>query len=61
MSVFICNLKSLNSKDVYIEFFKGHLLVKKSNRAFSRIGKDHAHLQNNKIIKGDGGSIVLSD
>ena len=61
VSVFICNLKSLNSKDVYIKFFEGRLLVKKSNHAFSRIGKDHAHLQNNKMIKGDGGSIGLSD
>ena len=61
MSVFICNLKSLYGKDVYNEFCKGHTSVKKSNRAFSSIGEDHAHEQNNKIIKGDGGVIGIFD
>ena len=61
MSVFIWNLESLYGKDVYNEFCKGHFTVKKSIRAFSSIGEDHAHEQNIKIIKGDGGAICLFD
>ena len=61
MSVFICNLKSLYGKDVYNEFCKGHISVKKSNREFSSIGEDYTHEQNNKIIKGDGDVIGIFD
>ena len=43
MSVFIFDLKSLYEKDVYNELCNGHFTVKKSNRAFSSIGEDHAH------------------
>ena len=50
MSLFICDLKSWYGKDVYNEFCKGHFTIKKSKYAFFRIGEDHAHLQNNKII-----------
>ena len=32
-----------------------------SNRAFSSIGEDHAHEQNSKIIKRDGGAIGIFD
>ena len=61
MSAFICDLNSLYGKDVYNEFCKGHFTVKKTNCAFFCIGKDHAHEQNNKIIKGDGGAIGIFD
>ena len=61
ISVFICDLKSLYGKDVYNEFCKGHFTVKKSNRAFFSIGEDHAHEQNNKIMKGDSGAIGIFD
>ena len=39
------------------EFENGHFVVKKSVRAFSKIPLDHAHEQNNKSVKGDGGAI----
>ena len=61
MSVFICNLKSLYGKDVYNEFCKGHISVKKSNRVFSSIGEDYTHEQINIIIKGDGDVIGIFD
>ena len=57
VSVFIYDVKSFYAKDVYNEFCKGHITVKKSNRSFFSIGEDHTHEQNNKIIKGDSGAI----
>ena len=56
VSVFIGDVKSFYAKDVYNEFCKGHITVKKTNRSFSSIGE-----QNNKIIKGDSGAIVIFD
>ena len=61
VSVFICDVKSFYAKDVYNEFYNGHITVKKSNRSFFSIGEDHAHEQNNKIIKGDSGGIGIFD
>ena len=61
ISVFIFDLRSLYSEDMYNEFWKGHFTVKKSNFAFSTIGEDHAHEKTNKIIKGDGGVIGIFD
>ncbi|KAK3736761.1 hypothetical protein QZH41_008001 [Actinostola sp. cb2023] len=43
------------------EFESGHFVVKKSIRAFSKIPLDHAHEQNNKCIKGDGGAVGLTE
>lgn len=43
------------------EFENGHFVVKKSVRAFSKIPLDHAHEQNNKSVKGDGGAIGLTE
>ena len=37
------------------------ILLLKSNPAFYSIGEDHAHEQNNKVIKGDGGAIGIFD
>ena len=35
--------------------------MKKSNKRFSAIGIDHAHEQNNKILKVDGGLVDILD
>ena len=43
------------------EFQNGNFVVKKSLRAFSKIPLDHAHEQNNKCVKGDGGAIGLTE
>ena len=40
------------------EFNKGHFVLKKTVRPFSKIALDHAHEQNNAIVKGEG---ALSD
>ena len=46
--------------DVAAEFKKGNFVVKKTQHAFSEISLDHAHEQNNKLVKGDGGAIGLN-
>ena len=43
------------------EFKNGNFVVSKTNRAFSSLPIDQAHEQNNKIIKGDGGAIGLTE
>ena len=43
--------------DVAKEFDRGSFVVHKSTRPFSAIAIDHAHEQNNAIVKGDGGAI----
>ena len=47
--------------DVAAEFKKGNFVVKKTQHAFSEISFDHAHEQNNKLVKGDGGAIGLTE
>ena len=41
--------------DVYIQFQRGEFVIQKGNRKFSCMGIDHAHEQNNKVVKGAGG------
>ena len=43
------------------EFKNGHFAVHKTEKTFSAIAIDQAHDQNNKIIKGDGGAIGLTE
>ena len=43
------------------EFKKGHFTVRKTLNRFSAIAIDHAHEQNNKWVKGDGGVIGLTE
>ena len=47
--------------DLGKEFEKGSLTVRKSTRPYSVIAIDHAHEQNNAIVKGDGGAISLTE
>ena len=44
-----------------LEFKKGHFAVHKTERMFSAIAIDQAHEQNNKVIKGDGGAVGLTE
>ena len=43
------------------EFKNGHFAVHKTEKKLSAIAIDQAHEQNNKIIKGDGGAIGLTE
>lgn len=38
-----------------------HFTVQKTDHLFSKIALDHAHEQNNAIVKGDGGAIGLTE
>ena len=46
---------------IYEEFRKGHFTVQKTNHSFSKIALDHAHEQNNAIVKDDGGAVGLTE
>ena len=60
LSVHLCDMEELEktNSDVLNHFKQGHFVVTKSKRAFSSIGIDHAHEQNNKCVKGDGGKTL---
>ena len=63
LPVHIRDMESLNEDlpTVAEEFRKGHFVVKKTHHAFSSIPIDQAHEQNNKIVKGDGGAVGLTE
>ena len=43
------------------EFEKGHFVVHKTHNTFSAIAIDHAHEKNNKLVKGEGVVIGLTE
>ena len=63
MSVFLQDLLQISQQNPELqqEFMKGYFTVRKTNRAFSAMGIDQAHEQNNKIVKIDGGVIGILD
>lgn len=48
-------------KRIQEEFQKGHFVINKTGKRFSAIALDQAHEQNNKIVKGSGGVIGLTE
>ena len=46
---------------VFAEFMSGNFIMQKTQCNFSSIPIDHAHEQNNKCVKGDGGAICLTE
>ena len=46
---------------IFEEFLQGNFVVKKTQWKFSSIQIDHAHEQNNKCVKGDGGAVGLTE
>ena len=50
-----------NEPSVFEQFENGNFVVNKSGNRFSSIPIDHAHEQNNKCVKGDGGAIGLTE
>ena len=63
LPVFIWSLETLPQQNlnVYEQFLKGQFTTQKEIRKFLRISDDHAHEQNNKIVKGTGGAIGIFD
>ena len=56
-----CDMLQLQetNPEVFCHFNEGHFVVVKSKRTFSSLGIDHAHEQNNKCVKIDGGTFVF--
>ena len=46
---------------IVTEFEKGHFVVHKTHNTFYSIAIDHAREQNNKLVKGEGGVIGLTE
>ena len=63
LSVHLKDLKSLSSTNptIYAAFLEGYFVVTKTLRNFSSIPINHAHEQNNKLVKEDGGAIGLTE
>ena len=63
LPVHIRDMESVDTKlpNLAAQFRKGHFVVNKTNRSFSALPVDHAHEQNNKTVKGDGGAIGLTE
>ena len=54
----ICGLAHA-APTVATAFNEGLFTVNKTTRKFSAIANDHAHVQNNSIVKGEGGAVGL--
>jgi len=63
LTIHIRDMQTIESMHptVFDEFLQGHSTVTKSSNPFSYIALDQAHEQNNELIKGDGGSIGLTE
>ena len=46
---------------VYHQFMNGNFFVQKTNNVFSAISIDQCHEQMNKLIKGEGGAVGLTE
>ena len=63
LSVHVQDMLTLQSvnPDLAKEFLKGKFTVQKTSNVFSSMAIDQAHEQNNKLVKGDGGAIGLTE
>ena len=59
--IFVIWLFEQRNPDVAHQFAQGKFVVYKTQRSFSAIALDHAHEQNNKLIKGNGGAVGLTE
>ena len=55
----MCALETMHP-DVASEFRKGKFVMSKSHRKFSQLSIDHAHEQNNRVMKEEGRIIGLT-
>ena len=57
LSVHLCDMMLLQKihPDIATDCYKDSFIVSKTKKVFSSIGIDHAHEQNKKSVKGDGG------
>lgn len=63
LSIHLRDLTGLQetNPDVNEEFAAGKCVIHKTRRSFSGISIDHAHEQNNRSVKDDGGAIGLTE
>ena len=63
LSVHIQDMYLLDTKHPFIaeRFREGKFTISKTQNKFSSIAIAHAHEQNNKCVKGDGGVIGLTE
>ena len=63
LSVHVSDIKTLQVQNSTVaeNFNSGKFTVQKTTHKFSAIALDHAHEQNNKWLKGDGGIIGLTE
>jgi len=63
LPVFLRTMEELSIRHpgMYDAFMNGHFTSRRTDCAFSAISNDQLHGQNNKLIKGDGGAIVILD
>ena len=61
LSVHIRDMPMIETRHPFmaLEIKKSHFAVHKTDTRFSFIAIDQEHEQNNKIIKGDGGALIL--
>ena len=60
LSVHLCDMLQLEdtNPDIFSRFNDGEFVISKTKRELSYIGIDHAHEQNNRCVKGDGGILI---
>ena len=61
LAVHIRDMKSIQHPETKAAFEEGRFVVYKTSRYFSAIAIDHAHEQNNKQVKGQGGAVGLTE
>ena len=63
LTVHIKDMETLPTRlpQVYTEFDAGKFVVRKTTSKFSALGTDHAHEQNNALVKEEGGATGLFD
>ena len=61
LSIHIRDMQRLSTihPNIAAQFAEGKFVGQKTLNRFSAIAIDHAHEQNNKVVKGDGGAIGL--
>ena len=63
LPVYIADMVNLikTHPGVYHQFMNGNFFVQKTNNVFSAIYIDQCHEQMNKLIKGEGGAVGLTE
>ena len=63
LPIHLCDMVSLKERhpEIHQAFEEGNFVVNKTANQFSGISLDHAHEQNNALVKGEGGVLGLTE